>query len=773
MNFYRPFVFFAFVCLLALMPQMGFAEEKTTQSGFEAIMDAASKSGIPVIVVNPEGQSTNTTTGEPIVTQSGSMGLTQLRRDLFLFRTKLKQKLKALPGAEVEALKILRDKSPTGSNLFYVKAVAWSLLFLFIGEIFTREIFGKRIIGPWFVGLQKENPVGYSEKLPILAVRTIIGFIGVFITVLVSYGIGYSIFGEAQNETVRITVGYIYVIYVTCRLVTLVWRMIVAPYLEQYRIPNMSDKDAVKLYRWMSVGATINIVLMGLGEWIEEMGIAYNTYAILTILIVFLIVLLNIAFVFANRIAITNTMLDGKPVHLAALPSRIWSRLWVPLVVGYFIYAWLEMSYRLIMEIPLRVPLITGFYSILLTVMVVYGVVSYIIERFFQRKRIFEEYQARMREESGETEGAEILPAVDNDHEESGEEATEIFSVQQIATYEDLARRVAGILAMVAGLFWLTKIWQIDPTMVVGPKLDRLYDILMILLIGYVVYHLVRIWIDNKINEEGGHDAANPGDEGGGSGASRLATLLPLFRNTLLAVIFVSVGLIVLMQMGINVAPLFAGAGVVGLAIGFGSQALVKDIFSGAFFLFDDAFRKGEYIDIGSVKGTVEKVSVRSFQLRHHLGPLHTIPFGEINFLTNYSRDWVMMKLPLRVTYDTDVEKVRKLIKKLGTELLDDPVIGNQFLQPLKSQGVIEMQDSAMIIRVKFMTKPGDQWVIRKRVFLEIQTLFEKNGIKFAHKEVTVRIAGSEPKSLTEQQRTAVGAGALSAVEEMEEQDNE
>ena len=86
-------------------------------------------------------------------------------------------------------------------------------------------------------------------------------------------------------------------------------------------------------------------------------------------------------------------------------------------------------------------------------------------------------------------------------------------------------------------------------------------------------------------------------------------------------------------------------------------------------------FRKGEYIDVGEVKGTVEKISLRSFQLRHHLGALNTIPFGEIKHLTNYSRDWVMMKLPLRLTYDTDVDKVRKLVKKLGVKLLDHPTL--------------------------------------------------------------------------------------------------
>ena len=154
-------------------------------------------------------------------------------------------------------------------------------------------------------------------------------------------------------------------------------------------------------------------------------------------------------------------------------------------------------------------------------------------------------------------------------------------------------------------------------------------------------------------------------------------------------------------------------------------------------------------------------------QLRHHNGPLNTVPFGEINFITNFSRDWVVMKLPLRLTYDTDAEKVRKMIKKLGQEMLEDPNLGPQFLQPLKSQGVIQMEDSAMIMWVKFMTKPGDQWVIRRTVFAKIRDLFEREGIKFAHREVTVRLADETGRAqLNESEKQAVSAAARSAVED-------
>ncbi len=119
-----------------------------------------------------------------------------------------------------------------------------------------------------------------------------------------------------------------------------------------------------------------------------------------------------------------------------------------------------------------------------------------------------------------------------------------------------------------------------------------------------------------------------------------------------------------------------------------------------------------------------------------------------------------MMKLPVRLTYDTDVERVRKLIKKLGQRLLEHPEVGHLFLQPLKSQGVYKMEDSAMIIRVKFMTKPGDQFVTRKVVYAAIRELFEQEGIRFASKEVTVRLAEEPAKPLTESEKAAMAAAA-------------
>ena len=333
-------------------------------------------------------------------------------------------------------------------------------------------------------------------------------------------------------------------------------------------------------------------------------------------------------------------------------------------------------------------------------------------------------------------------------------------------------RTITGmLLVIVLARVWGLKLRDLASQGIGAQLAGALLEIFLIAIVAYGCWELLRIMADRQIAIERATLGLDDGDaeqaEGeGGQGGTRLGTIMPLVRGTGQVFIVVLAVLAGLGQIGVNVTPLLAGAGIVGVAVGFGAQTLVRDIISGVFFLIDDAFRKGEYIDIGTVTGTVEAISIRSMQLRHHNGPLHTIPFGEIRHLTNFSRDWVMMKLPLRVTYDTDVESLRKHIKKLGQELLQDPELGPKFLQPLKSQGVVQMEDSAMIVRVKFMTRPGDQWGLRTKVFARIRELFEREGIKFAHREVTVRIADQDPgRPLQDVEREAVAAAARSAIE--------
>jgi small-conductance mechanosensitive channel len=214
----------------------------------------------------------------------------------------------------------------------------------------------------------------------------------------------------------------------------------------------------------------------------------------------------------------------------------------------------------------------------------------------------------------------------------------------------------------------------------------------------------------------------------------------------------------VLAAMGVEIGPLIAGLSVLGVAIGFGAQTFVRDIIAGMFYLLDDAFRVGEYIQSGNYKGTVEGFSIRSVRLRHQRGAVYTVPFSLLGAVQNQSRDWVIDKLTVGITYDSDIDKARKLIKQIGLELAEEPEFKPLILEPLKMQGVDAFGDYAVQIRMKMMTLPGENFVIRRQALFRIKKAFDANGIKFAFP--TVQLAGE-----SEQSTAATAAIAQQAIQ--------
>jgi small-conductance mechanosensitive channel len=270
-----------------------------------------------------------------------------------------------------------------------------------------------------------------------------------------------------------------------------------------------------------------------------------------------------------------------------------------------------------------------------------------------------------------------------------------------------------------------------------GKLVSAAIDIIVVLLMGDLLWVWAKTLIDRRMAD---YEAPAHGQMPGPG--ARMATLLPLFRKIVFTVIAIMVVLVVLSSLGVNIAPLIAGAGVVGIAIGFGAQALVKDIVSGVFFLLEDAFRVGEYIEMGDLRGTVESISVRSLRLRHHLGAIHTIPYGELASLTNHSRDWAIIKMEFRVPFETDLKLVKKIVKKIGAELQQNEDYGHHIIEPLKSQGVRRMEEFNMVVGVKFMSAPGQQWTIRRDAYQAMRDAFDKNGLSFAERSVKVEVVG-------------------------------
>lgn len=295
------------------------------------------------------------------------------------------------------------------------------------------------------------------------------------------------------------------------------------------------------------------------------------------------------------------------------------------------------------------------------------------------------------------------------------------------------AQAIAAIAFVLLIFVWLPT-WDVVPLLSTSPVLRAaLIQIAVTLFLAHFVWQLIVLSIQRYTQRQAGED---------GAPKTRAETIMPLVRIGILIFLVAVTAVIVMSAVGVDLLPLFAGASIFGLALGLGSQTLVRDVISGMFFLFDDAFRVGEYVDLGVAMGTVEQVSTRSMRLRHHLGTVHTIPYGEIKTVANLSRDWVIYPVEFRVPFDVDPNDLRKKIKALGKELAADELVGFKFIGPLKCQGVVGMEDSTMIMRCKFTTKPGDQFELRRIVYDRLRELLRKEGISIAAREVRVRGGG-------------------------------
>lgn len=755
-DFRKLLVFFGLLITVATMGGSGAVAANDSTTGvldlLKPALEQAEKGGATVIVVGPGNGQAGSKDADLVANASIPDMLMRAR-----FRFGLVWR-----GAG-DALSHMRETlargSPDGRANWLVYAIIVGLIAVVIGRLVARPV------ANWsrdtFAPHVSDVPEHRSEKIGYLLFRGLMFFVMAAISAVV--GTLIIVVYAGDHEPARITGLAIVLTYAAYRCLRAVYINFLMPNVPVYRVINMGDADAGSLYRALLIGSGISVAVLGLCIWMDMLGLDINTHklALLSGSLSAAVILAVIAVVY--RVQVAQAILgvgaaEDKPYWLRTL-----AKIWHVLLILYVAFAWLVSAVRLLLDQPGAIGLVGAPLLVLVLGLTVYGIALIAIDQFFEKRPAVRAKTVEQPHATAETLGEEDA-GQDTPPAEDVAGAQPDVAPAAVPVFKGLAEHAAAVLLTIAGAGYIAAVWGVDLN---DPKswVSGSLDIAIVIFLAYLAYRAVQIWIDTRIAEEEPAHDAHGASEGGGAGASQLATLLPIFRNFLLITIAVIAAMITLSEIGVDIAPLFAGAGVVGLAIGFGAQTLIRDIFSGAFFLVDDAFRMGEYIDIGSAKGKVEKISFRSFQLRHHNGPLNTVPFGEIKQLTNYSRDWAIMKLELRLTYDTDAEMVRKMIKKLGQELLEHPEIGDMFLQPLKSQGVKAMEDSAMIMRVKFTTKPGDQFTIRRYVLAEIRELFAANGIKFAHREVTVRVADSD-NPLTDTEKQAVAGAVTPALEQ-------
>ena len=299
-----------------------------------------------------------------------------------------------------------------------------------------------------------------------------------------------------------------------------------------------------------------------------------------------------------------------------------------------------------------------------------------------------------------------------------------------------MGRVLEWIVYVVAALAVLQS-WDIDIFAFLGGEtgrdlLGRAFQIVAIVVVALIIWEGASGLIARYL-------AGDEGDEGERvERGARARTLLPLARNALLVVIVIVAGLTVLSALGIDIAPLLAGAGVVGLAIGFGAQTLVKDVITGAFLMFEDTVQVGDVAVIDGQGGLVEAITIRTIRLRDLAGSVHTIPFSTVGAITNMTKEYSRYVLDVGVAYREDTDQVCDLLREIDAELRADPEFGEHIIEPIDILGVDRFEDSAVVVRARLTTKPIMQWTVGREFNRRLKKKFDEHGIEipFPHRTI-------------------------------------
>jgi small conductance mechanosensitive channel len=218
----------------------------------------------------------------------------------------------------------------------------------------------------------------------------------------------------------------------------------------------------------------------------------------------------------------------------------------------------------------------------------------------------------------------------------------------------------------------------------------------------------------------------------------RIQTLAHLAGTLTSLTIYGVAIMIILDQVGIQLGPLLATAGIAGLAVGFGAQSLVKDVISGLFILLENQFNVGDVVEVGGRTGVVERSNLRVTVLRDVEGKVHFVPNGQITTTSNLTKDWSRALLDVGVAYKEDTDQVVEVLRKVAAELTAEADFGPKIMEPLQVMGVQDLADSAVVIRVAFKTKPMEQWGVAREFRRRIKKAFDQEGIEipFPHRTV-------------------------------------
>ncbi|WP_448206419.1 mechanosensitive ion channel domain-containing protein [Azospirillum sp. sgz302134] len=564
-------------------------------------------------------------------------------------------------------------------------------------------------------------------RVPLLFGRALLELAPIAAFVVIGYGI-LSVSEPAPR--VRLVALAIINATVILQVVMVAVRIVIAPHAPNLRLVQMGDANTVRLYVWIRRLAAVGIYGYFMAEGAYVLGLPLGAYGAMLKLLGLALAGMLIALILQNRRTVAEWMHgnplsgDGDPASTAAREAegqgavlrsarRRFADIWHVLAIVYVVVTfgvWVLNVYGGF-EYLARATGITILVAALARLLV--NVTNRTLRRGLRMK----------------AETREALPQLQ----------------ERANLYVPVLYRVAKTVIWIVALMIIFYGWGIDTLAwtesPLGQRIVRSTVTIGLLLVGSVAaWEIVSAMIERFLAST---------DRNGTriERSARVRTLLPLLRNAFLIVLVTMVSLITLSELGVNIAPLLAGAGVVGLAVGFGSQTLVKDIITGLFILFEDSISIGDVVDVGGGhSGTVEALSIRSIRLRDASGAVHSVPFNSVTTVKNMSKDFSYALFEVRIAYREDPDRVIALLKEIGQGLQSDTQFAPDILAPLEVMGLDKFQpDSTQQITARFKTRPTKQWGVSREFNRRMKKRFDEVGVEVPTGSMQLIVGGNQP----------------------------
>jgi small-conductance mechanosensitive channel len=541
------------------------------------------------------------------------------------------------------------------------------------------------------------NPSAWTmlRRLPYVLGRFLLDLL----PILAMAAVGYALLGTALGtpSTTRLVILAMLNAYILCRIVITVTRLLVAPDSPRLRLVHLSDEGAGYILRWVR-----RIVILAVfGYAIAEVALLFGLYRVAhdaLLKMVSLAVHMSLVVVVLQKRRPVAELIAGKPdaTGAVAVVRRRAARVWHVVAIFYLVALWLVWAFEVQDGFARLIRIFISTVVISIAARLLNVVATGVVDRAL---RVDATLAAR-------------YPGLDI----------------RARRYHPVARAtVTGIIAAFAAVA-LFEAWGLDSLSwftegaLGGRVVSAVVTIGVTLIVSLLAWELANAGVQREL--------ARLTRDSQAARAARLRTLLPMFRSTLLVTILIVAALMVLSEVGVNIAPLLAGAGVLGIAIGFGSQKLVQDVITGLFLLLENTMQVGDVVSLGGLTGSVENLSIRTIRLRALDGSVHIVPFSAVTTVTNMTRDYGYVVLDVTVGLNEEPDHVADLIRDVVRTMRGESRWKSAIRDDIEMMGVEKFVDLGFVLRARIMTLPGQRWAVGRELNRRVKHRFDELAIE-------------------------------------------